>query len=228
MSLGSVLQNRRLQVDGDGWLPVADMMAGLMLVFVFVASLALTDMPEITELNEQQYLEQTQERETIVASLQQEFAEDLNAWGASIDQATLSFDFGSPELNFGAGSAQVQDNYRKILDDFFPRYLAALEPHMAQVEEVRIEGHASSDWSAESDETDAWFENMALSQQRTRAVLRYVYGLSAVQKHRDWIRQRVTAVGMSSARLVRNADGSENESRSRRVSFRLLMSSDQH
>ncbi|MGB0865962.1 MAG: OmpA family protein [Granulosicoccaceae bacterium] len=232
MSLHGTLTAGRMRVEDDGWLPVADLMAGLMMAFVLVAMVTLKQSEDMQAAGEQKpqavdvasaYFEG---REEIAKALQQAFGEQLELWDARLDQATLSIDFGAPEINFEPGSVELNRRYRVILKDFFPRYLKALAPHKELIDEVRIEGHASSDWSESADETRAWFENMALSQDRTRAVLRYLYELPRVAAYRDWVRQRVVAVGMSSARLVRNPDGSENQRRSRRVSFRLITNAD--
>lgn len=228
MSLHSTLTAGRIRVEDDGWLPIADLMAGLMMVFALVAVVATRQGDAESEPSEPQQIagEYFESREAIVESLQKAFGEQLELWDAQLDGSTLSINFGVPEINFAAGGSELNDRYQVILQDFFPRYLKALAPHRELIDEVRIEGHASSDWAEGSDEASAWFENMALSQDRTRAVLRYIYGLPTVENYRDWVRQRVVAVGMSSARLVRNDDGTENEARSRRVSFRLITNAD--
>jgi outer membrane protein OmpA-like peptidoglycan-associated protein len=89
------------------------------------------------------------------------------------------------------------------------------------IREIRIEGHTSSEWGPDSSPLDAYFSNMALSQQRTQEVLRYAYGLNAVQQS-GWFRERVAAVGLSSSRLVRDAQGAEDAEASRRVEFSVL------
>ena len=228
MSLNATLTSGRVRIEDDGWLPVADLMAGLMMAFVLIAVVALQqEGGETEEVAPQQVAgEYFEARDAIVESLQEAFGEQLDLWDARLDGSTLSIDFGTPEINFSPGGSELNARYQEILKDFFPRYLKALAPHKALIDEVRIEGHASSGWAQNSDETSAWFENMALSQDRTRAVLRYIYSLAAVESYRDWVRQRVVAVGMSSARVVRNDDGSENQTRSRRVSFRLITNAD--
>lgn len=229
MSLNTTLTTGRIRIEDDGWLPVADLMAGLMMAFVLIAVVALQQAgvdEERQEAPKQVAGEYFEAREAIVESLQEAFGEQLELWDARLDGSTLSIDFGAPEINFSPGSTELNARYQVILRDFFPRYLKALAPHKALIDEVRIEGHASSGWAQNSDKTSAWFENMALSQDRTRAVLRYIYSLPAVLSYRDWVRERVVAVGMSSARLVRNDDGSENQTRSRRVSFRLITNAD--
>lgn len=56
----------------------------------------------------------------------------------------------------------------------------------------------------------AYFENMR-PQERTRSVLEYTYYLPEVENYRGWIKKNVSAVGLSSSKIVLNTDGSENE-----------------
>ena len=65
---------------------------------------------------------------------------------------------------------------------------------------------------------------MALSQERTRAVLEY--GLTKTNTPDpvvQWGRQRITANGLSSSRPRESTTGSEDSDASRRVEFRVLM-----
>jgi len=239
MTLKASLATSQLRVDEDGWLPVADLMAGLMMAFVLITVVVLrgktTEELPLVQVQTPESLPHNstaeayfEARKAIAEALESAFGDQLERWDARLDSSTLSIDFGAPEINFAPGAKDLNVRYRDILKDFFPRYLEAIAPHKSLIDEVRIEGHASSDWASDSNETDAWFENMALSQQRTQAVLRFVYSLPLVEPFRDWVRERVVAVGMSSARLVRNDDGSENVERSRRVSFRLITNGDDH
>jgi outer membrane protein OmpA-like peptidoglycan-associated protein len=98
----------------------------------------------------------------------------------------------------------------KVLDKFRP-----------SIEEVRIEGHTSSVWNHTTPPDDAYFKNMELSQERTRAVLQNVLGLAEIDSDRHWLQPLLTANGLSSSRPVLNADGTENRDRSRRVEFRI-------
>jgi outer membrane protein OmpA-like peptidoglycan-associated protein len=74
----------------------------------------------------------------------------------------------------------------------------------------------------------AYYENMKLSQERTRAMLMYVF---SIEKVRDtellrWLLSRVTANGLSSSRRVTLPDGSEDPIGSQRVEFRVRTSAE--
>ena len=98
--------------------------------------------------------------------------------------------------------------------------------HREAIEEIRIEGHTSSEWGRTTNPTRAYFENMRLSQGRTRSVLRYVHSLPDIAHHGHWIRESVAAVGFSSSKLVFGDDGAEDRSASRRVTFRVVTNAD--
>lgn len=208
--------------DADHWMSVSDLMSGLMIVFLFISILlmrsALIERDKIKEVAVAYQNNQV----ALYEALQGEFNEDLERWNAEIDPTTLSFQFRSPDILFGAGSAELRPNFRNVLIDFFPRYLMVLGQFKDSINEVRIEGHTSSRWNHQTTPDEAYFRNMALSQERTRSVLLYVQGLEAIKAEREWVRSHVAAVGFSSSRLVKNANGEEDEERSRRVTFRVV------
>jgi outer membrane protein OmpA-like peptidoglycan-associated protein len=162
----------------------------------------------------------------IFDALNNAFSKDLNRWDASIDKDSLTFNFNSPDILFSEGEINLNVQYKRLLENFFPRYIAALDPFKDSINEVRIEGHTSSTWNQYTHETDAYFKNMALSQGRTRSVLEYIYRLDSVMKQQAWIKGHVAAVGFSSAKLIRYKNGEEDRSRSRRVSFRIITNAD--
>ena len=115
----------------------------------------------------------------------------------------------------------LNTKFKEILNDFFPRYLEVLRAHRGVINEVRIEGHTSSIWNSGTSDDQAYFNNMWLSQGRTRSVLSHVYSIPSVRSERDWVKRYVAAVGFSSSRLVTN-DGVEDQEKSRRVTFRVI------
>ena len=205
----------------EHWISVSDMMAGLMIIFLFIA---ITYIRPIVEV-------QSQIREIVVAwqdseveihkSLNEEFKYDLPRWAAELDRETLSIRFKAPDVLFASAAAELRPKFKRILEDFFPRYLLVLERYRNTIAEVRLEGHTSSEWDRAETEDEAYFHNMELSQARTRAVLEYCLGLQSVRPSRKWARKLITANGLSSSRLIFR--GSREDSvASRRVEFRVL------
>ncbi|MGB5062858.1 MAG: OmpA family protein [Candidatus Competibacter sp.] len=206
----------------EHWISVSDLMAGLMMVFLFV-SIALMRSAFIERDKIKEVAVTYQENQVaLYEKLMGEFKDDLQRWDADIQQATLSFQFKSPDVLFDTGQITLKPAFQATLSNFFPRYLNVLTQFRASIDEVRIEGHTSSLWNQRSTSDEAYFNNMELSQGRTRAVLEYVYALPAVTTERAWVKKHVAAVGFSSSRIIQNQDGSENFERSRRVSFRVI------
>ncbi|MGC9462356.1 OmpA family protein [Vibrio genomosp. F10] len=213
---------------GEHWLSVSDLMAGLMMVFLFISVALMRDaMQERDKIKEvAETYQQTQQ--AIYIALLEEFTKDLDTWGAEIDRDTLSVNFTAPEVLFANGRANLTTQFQTILDDFFPRYLDTLDNFKPIIQEIKIEGHTSSRWNHDSSDNEAYFNNMRLSQSRTRAVLSYTMALDAVKnQHYDWVKSNVAAVGYSSSKLILTDRGREDEQRSRRVSFRIVTNAEE-
>ncbi|HRL20815.1 OmpA/MotB family protein [Alcaligenes sp. SDU_A2] len=208
--------------DADHWMSVSDLMSGLMIVFLFISILLMRNaLGERDKIKEVAVTYQNNQV-ALYENLKKEFQNDLDAWNADIDPLTLAFEFKSPDVLFQTGSAIIKPAFRHILDDFFPRYLKVLSQFRHSLNEIRIEGHTSSQWNQQTPPEEAYFRNMALSQERTRSVLLYIQNMDAVKSEKEWIRQNMAAVGFSSSRLVLDEHGHEDAERSRRVSFRVM------
>ena len=89
------------------------------------------------------------------------------------------------------GRADLKPRFKQILQDFFPRYVKIITSpkYKSSIQEIRIEGHTSSDWNGATGTDEAYFQNMQLSQDRTRTTLRFVLTLPDVYKDIDWLRE---------------------------------------
>jgi len=220
-----ILGSRKSKIDhetSDHWVSVSDLMSGLMMVFLFISIAlmrhALIERDKIKEVAVAYQNNQV----ALYEALMIEFKSDLKRWNAAIDKDTLSFEFKSPDILFGLGSAEMRPQFKSVLSDFFPRYMDVLDQFKNSINEVRIEGHTSSQWNTGFNPEEAYFRNMELSQSRTRSVLLFVQGLKASPEDQAWIRRNVAAVGLSSSRLVLDKNGNEDPERSRRVTFRVI------
>ncbi|MDE6044852.1 MAG: OmpA family protein, partial [Helicobacter sp.] len=88
------------------------------------------------------------------------------------------------------------------------------------IEEIRIEGHTSSEWKASHDLAERYLENASLSQARAFSVLQYCFNLPNVRE-RDWLISVLRANGLSFAKPL------ETDALSRRVEFRTITKSRQ-
>lgn len=225
----------------EHWIPLTDLMTGLMLIFMLIAvSWAIQNQSEVISAKAAQAsaaeavgrmrsmaVSYVYTKRSILQELQSEFEKELVKWNAEL-LSDLTIRFKNPDVLFENQRYELRPRFKEILQEFFPRYIRILtQPHYRDlIEEVRIEGHTSSGWAAESSPIKAYLKNMELSQARTRAVLEYVIELKEVMLFQQWIVGRLTANGLSSSRPRPNAQGVEDVDGSRRVEFRIRTNAD--
>jgi outer membrane protein OmpA-like peptidoglycan-associated protein len=209
--------------DEAHWIPLSDLMTGLMAMFLLIAVTFMMHVEAEAYNVRQVAVAYNEIKDALFQDLQAEFKNDLPKWKAQIIKEDLSIRFTEPEVLFATGSSELKPEFREILADFFPRYVRILTSlkYKGSISEVRIEGHTSSGWIGVTTPEDAYFRNMELSQARTRSALAYVLSLPAVSEQRDWLRWSVTANGLSSSHPVLDATGAEDAARSRRVEFKV-------
>ena len=209
-------------IEDETWVSVSDMMAGLMMVFLFIAVLYMLQMKKEKDSAVDIAKDFQAKKEDIYKDLLAEFGKDLPRWRASINQETLSIKFSEPTIYFDQNSSNLAESFRNIIADFFPRYSKLLfSKYKDDIEEVRIEGHTSSEWNQEIDPDTAYIENMRLSQDRARNVLQYALQLVNGDE-KAWLVQNLTANGLSSSKLEKDKNtNTEIKEASRRVEFRV-------
>jgi outer membrane protein OmpA-like peptidoglycan-associated protein len=215
-----IFGDTRREEDGH-WISISDLMAGLMVIFLFIAITYIRPIVETQSKIKDIVVAWNNSEIEIYEALWREFKDDLKRWNADLDKETLTVRFKSPDILFDQAEDSLKPRFENILNDFFPRYINVLYQFKDSIEEVRIEGHTSSEWADSSTQRQAYLKNMELSQARTRSVLGYVLDLPKIQSRRDWVVRHVTANGLSSSRLIRDERGREDKVRSRRVEFRV-------
>lgn len=224
-----------MQRDNE-WISISDMMAGLMMVFLLITIsymlISNNNQEALQKSNDE--LKHISDKMSAIAQehynlevalyhdLTQEFSKDLKAWNAVIDEGN-TIRFREPDILFAAGEGEIKQRFKEVLDSFFPRYVAILSStkYRDNIEEIRIEGHTSSEWKASTDIKDRYLENASLSQARAFSVLRYCFSLPKIAKNREWLISVLRANGLSFAKPL------ENEELSRRVEFRTITKSKQ-
>lgn len=205
---------------GAQWMPVADLMSGLMLIFMILAIVFARSV-----VNEQTVAEDEcgQARTALRDRLQ-----DRLAVADALMEPDGSVVFQDPDTMFPAGSAVPRPELIRTLEWFVPAYTGVLHGLAGAgnpVNEIRIEGHTSSEWTAGTPADEAYLLNMELSQDRTRAILdQFMRILEPGSAEREWARRRLTANGLSSLEL-KYTNGVEDAERSRRVEFRAVIDS---
>lgn len=151
-----------------------------------------------------------------------EFDKDLRRWRAEIDNGSIRFL--EPDILFDTNSAEIKPQFKSVLDDFFPRYLQILtsQAFCNEIEEVRIEGHTSTEWRDAVNDEDRYLKNAELSQKRAFSVLNHCFSMSASQSRHPWLISTLRANGLSFANPVYNENDDIDPARSRRVEFRVI------
>jgi len=230
MSLQTILAGKSRSRGGSEahWIPLSDLMTGLMMIFVLISILFMIKVEQ--EANKVKTIALTYEenKDALYQALALEFNKDLPSWGAEL-RPDLTIRFKEPQVLFDLGKDTLKPEFIRILDDFFPRYVTILssEKFKNTIEEIRIEGHTSSVWSLSTSEDAAYFLNMGLSQARTRSTLEYVISLAGVSGEKSWLKSHLTANGLSSSKIVVRSDGTEDPAASQRVEFRVRTNAEQ-
>ena len=200
--------------EEESWMSISDLMAGLMIVFLFIAIAYIKGIGQ----------EQKNLTSSICQDLQQSFQEASWRKKISICENGLVVRFNDPDTLFSFNEANLKPEFKKILAEFFPGYLRVLNKYQEDIEEVRIEGHTDKVWKNNNDPFIAYFGNMELSQNRTRSVLEFLFGLKMARKHETWLIRYMTANGLSSSRPVFDKETNEiNSDASRRVEFKIRL-----
>jgi len=202
------------------WIPLADLMTGLMMIFMLITAIYISKVDPTTTLVLDEY---RLVRDDMKLALQNEFADDFKQWNAVL-LGDMTIRFNNPNVQFASGSSELRPEFQELLKDFFPRYMKIVrgEKFRKAVKEVRIEGHTSSFWRGASP-SDAYFLNMELSQQRTRSTLKFIMGLPVFQSDEEWLREHITANGLSYSRPInKNPKSLQDDEANQRVEFKIV------
>ena len=142
---------------------------------------------------------------------------------ATVDPTSGAIALASDVL-FATGESELTEAGRGRIDAFLPVYLDVLfsEEYRGYVSEIIIEGH--------TDSVGSYISNLLLSQQRAYSVASYVLadGYPYISEEtRAHLRQVTTANGRSESDLIYAADGTEDQSASRRVVFKFRLTDEQ-
>lgn len=221
---------------GNEWISISDMMAGVMMIFLLIAvsymvvisktekKLAIQN-AELLELNRQMSdIAKTHKdlQTDLYQDLISEFSTNLERWNAEIDTDN-TVRFKEPDILFDQGQKQVKTRFQEILDDFFPRYIKILsqEKYKQDIEEIRIEGHTSTEWQNANTLESRYLGNAELSQARALEVLKYCFSNKQIDAQKQWLISVLRANGLSFAKPL------ETPELSRRVEFKALTKSNQ-
>lgn len=207
---------------------IADLYAGLMMVFLFVSiSMLVEAKQKQTEVDRQksEIVKMTEGqnnlRQKIYEDLNLEFKDNLEEWNAVIE-ADLTIRFQNPDLLFDNGSSDLKQRYKDILTNFFPRYMKVISDHKREIQSVSIDGHTSAEGWIGCIGDCSYFRNMRLSQQRSINTLSHCWSLAG-DIDKSFMKSKFVATGLSySHPILKEGDVIDNE-KSKRVEFKVKL-----
>lgn len=211
--------------NDDHWIPLADIMTGLMIIFMLISvSFMLKMLHKETRLHNEVKNNTTaiKVQDRLAKQLQKDLGNNFSSWNAIFESKTLTIKFSAESVMFATGKSNLTHEFKKILQQFLPAYLASIHSYINSIAAIDIDGYASSNWSNASLES-AYFYNMKLSQQRSINVLHYLHQSISNEQQLKFMRQYFTANGYSSSHIIFNNDGSENNLQSQRVEFKIIL-----
>ncbi len=216
------------------WVPFADNMTALMVIFLLIVVLILSIIPQ-EDLDADIKLEQF---EIILDDLYEElntaFANKHDEWGVRVLE-DLTVKFENPNILFDQDANLIKNEFKNILNEFIPIYLSIInkEKYKDKLKEVKIEGHTANI----SPIHNTYIKTIRLSQDRAREILNYIfqsaYFNSLPQTDQERMIFLLSANGFGHGRTIDNNgafvynSGSNVSQNSRRVEFKIITNSDE-
>jgi len=202
------------------WIPLADLMTGLMMIFMLITAVYIQYVERTTTLVLDEFKDV---KSNMQLALQNEFKESFKQWDAEL-LGDMTIRFNNPNVQFAIQSAELRPEFQNLLRDFFPRYMKIIrsEKFKNSIKEIRIEGHTSKFWK-DTTPSEAYFLNMGLSQERTRSTLKFIMLMPELRSDEEWFRRHITANGLSSSQpIIKNPASIKEDELNQRVEFRIV------
>ena len=223
------------------WLSLSDMMTVLMVLFmilaIFIALNATKTLSKVIGVVDS-FIENENK---LCQKLKEELYIKFSKADLKISCEPIRITFINEKYKFEHDKHDLNPDFQRTLRKFFPIYLEIIKNWnyvnlegktidlSSMIDEVRIEGHTDSA-GAQSSVNSKYMYNMGLSQRRSREVLNFVFKLETLRSNNQWMRDTLTANGLSfSRRLNTNAepydykdpDQLEDKKASRRIEIKL-------
>lgn len=227
------MRNNKENPETSIWISTTDLMSGLLVIFLFI-SILMTQAAEKSAEEAAEMKGKLQKVTQRVDVAKAELKNEINKNFSPEDQLKYGMDsgeLGSAQFKdgtgtFAAGSSVLTEKFKRELDYFLPKYIKAINNcNQDFIQEIRIEGHTSSEWDAWgfTPPDVAYIKNMELSQKRTLSVLLYALEMPELETYRPLINKKMRAMGFSSSELKFYLDGvTEDKEASRRIEFRVI------
>ena len=109
--------------EEDYWSSVSDLMAGLMMVFLFISISLMMEAKKKEQKITDVAVSYQKNQVNLYNELNEEFRDDLEKWKATLNKEDLTFTFISPDTLFANNKSELKEEYKKVLKEFFPRYM---------------------------------------------------------------------------------------------------------
>src|ERR1035438_7848036 len=110
--------SHRPHSDEEHWIPLSDLMTGLMLLFLLIALVYMLQAKLQAEKAKGIAAAYDRTRTDLYNDLDREFHKDLPRWGAQLKE-DLTIRFTEPDVLFETGSDKLRPKFTAILSDFF-------------------------------------------------------------------------------------------------------------
>lgn len=210
--------------DNNYWKSYSDMMAALLLMFILIMSLALSQAnSQAIELREK--TEQLNNLVGVKREIVDELIKELSEFDVNIDEKTGDILFKS-DILFDYNNTALKDEGSNFLSGFFPKYLGVIlsEKFIPYIAEIIIEGH--------TDDIGGYMFNLKLSQDRALSVAEYCIGDKnqfVTGEALDKLRSIITVNGKAFSNPIYTDDSKTviDRDRSRRVEIKFRLKDDE-
>ena len=214
------------------WISLSDMMTWLMLVFLLISILVISEIQTQQENKNKILIEYNNTKEEIHKDLLLAFEEKEKEWQMTITN-DLTIKFNNEDILFDPHKTNLKDWFKNILDNFIPWYLSIINnpKYEWKIKEIRIEWHA---WDCSE---DLYFYCLWLSQWRSNSVLEYFlnsnYYKNSSENDKSKFKFLITSNGMSTWKNLDNSwnytyysKNKVNTAISKRVEFKIVTNSE--
>ncbi len=229
---------RKAGQSEETWMSASDLMTVLMVLFLLIAVFYNILESKKAKVITKRATDIIKIEEDLCKEIKSNFSTLIETKKISVICDPITITFRDPAFKFKTGDSTVPEAFKDILNKFFPILIEIIHSkakYKITVDELRIEGHTSSEWGAgvnKLEGIDSFKKNMEISQDRARSVLDYCLSLPPIAEdttmreqylaRRKWAFRTLTANGLSFAKFIRFKDHSEDRTASRRVEFKLL------
>lgn len=209
------------------------MMTGLMLVFLLISILVISEIQEKEDIKNKILIEYSNAKEEIYKDLKKVFEEKEKEWNMTITE-DLTIKFNNTDILFEANKADIRPGFAEILNEFIPKYLSIIgdKKYDKKIESIMIEWHASGNACT------SYLVCLDMSQARANSVLEYIFRSeyfswldAEMRKNFEFI---FSATGFSNGKNLNTAGEflttkwwNRDDDASRRVEFRIITNTDE-